>query len=168
MVGCLAMAGEWRNLKLMKTNTYLADESHGEACAQRMHTAAECTCGKADAESGEAIAAKTNHTPGPWTVDKFTDDDGKVAACVCGEMGYLFGVTPTEGTEVDNCDIANLTLAAAAPEMLEALQFVLEYLDRGDKDQGHIYADTLSPISDDLTVADWIKRIVVKAERGEL
>ncbi len=33
----------------MKTRQAIEDQSHGANCASRMHTAAECTCGKADA-----------------------------------------------------------------------------------------------------------------------
>lgn len=32
-------------------------ESHGSTCSQRMHTAAECTCGKADREAAEGGAS---------------------------------------------------------------------------------------------------------------
>jgi len=61
------------------------------------------------------------HSPGQWTVDKYEDDAGIQTACICGPGGYLFGVSCSDRTTIDGADLANLTLAAAAPAMLAAL-----------------------------------------------
>ena len=73
---------------------------------------------KTKAHADAAPASCGQHTPGKWEVDLFENDEGQQEACVCGPSGYLFGVACTPGTSIDDTDIANLTLAAQAPDLL--------------------------------------------------
>ena len=63
-----------------------------------------------------------NHTPGPWTVGDDTQFMNQV------EIWPAIGCAYGSGPEV----IANAHLIAAAPDLLEALQMVLDYLNTGD------------------------------------
>ena len=60
----------------------------------------------------------TNHTPGPWIIDRgqIRDTDGNSLASVPYSLG---------GTQ----DCANARLIAAAPDMFDALQGVVDYLE---------------------------------------
>jgi hypothetical protein len=65
-------------------------------------------------------------------------------------------------------DLANARLIAAAPELLEALEFCAKMLDDdGGKVQGKMYSDCLSPKSDDLTGIEYIRAAIAKA-KGEI
>jgi hypothetical protein len=70
---------------------------------------------------------KTKHTPGPWTVEKFTREHEWVrmrARVTDGEdtVAQLFD------SAFEDRNHANARLIAAAPEMLEALELTLEAL----------------------------------------
>jgi hypothetical protein len=67
--------------------------------------------------------ADSNHSPGPWTVDKRIAAPGKAAAIVAGD----FVVADT--TTLPNFE-ANARLIAAAPDLLEALKAVVAISDR--------------------------------------
>lgn len=64
-----------------------------------------------------------NHTPGPWKFDKSCDgfrtvSNGSLTICTVGETDLF--------PQVEN----DALLIAAAPELLEALQNCIEWLDR--------------------------------------
>ena len=65
----------------------------------------------------------TQHTPGPWTVKKASPQAGVITAPNRGlGIAEVFG-----GGETDT---ANARLIAAAPELLTALQHVIDQYDR--------------------------------------
>lgn len=65
----------------------------------------------------------SKHTPGPWNIDK--DDSGNgVSANVNGSRYWITGVIQEPGKEFS--DEANARLIAAAPDLLEALQNIVE------------------------------------------
>ncbi len=65
----------------------------------------------------------TKHTPGPWTVV----DDGSYSSCLA-EVGNLIVSARHEVHDRLNDDVneANARLVAAAPELLEALQAIID------------------------------------------
>ena len=68
------------------------------------------------------------HTPGPWIVSS----DGKAARSSADIMGNYRRNVVSVGKR-DNAEdmAANLRLCAAAPELLEALEMVAEYVAEG-------------------------------------
>jgi hypothetical protein len=96
------------------------------------------------------------HTPGPWHVDS-THNEGEYGSGPDTHSGFksfvvfdddgrsLFDSTNSEATEVaeafdedsfhawDAVGLANLTLAAAAPELLAGLRSMLDWLDDGNR-----------------------------------
>lgn len=62
------------------------------------------------------------HTPGPWLVTKEYDHNNDVSWRVSAPLPRI-AATATE-------DEANARLIAAAPDMLEALEGLVSYLDR--------------------------------------
>lgn len=62
-----------------------------------------------------ATETKTEHTPGPWKVDKLDDDNYGVSA------GWV-DIATVHNREDDPVDKANAQLVAAAPTLLEALK----------------------------------------------
>jgi len=92
---------------------------------------------------------EVRHTPGPWRVtgsihDPVTSDDGDIIT------GFVRGPTAEIGD-------ANARLIAAAPELLEALRSVQEFLAAG----GRLHADALF---DDESAIDMINKAIAKAE----
>jgi len=78
----------------------------------------DCTCGT---DSGCVMhdRAQTQHTPGPWKIVK----KGVFNIRFVGADG--FGIADT--TEVDEREKANARLIAAAPDMLEALKYIVAW-----------------------------------------
>ena len=64
----------------------------------------------------------SKHTPGPWRIERYTDtvvrDGDRIRAA-----NNLIVVNEVWGASLPECD-ANYKLVAAAPELLEALQFL--------------------------------------------
>ena len=72
------------------------------------------------------------HTPGPWYVGKYGDNDSDV----CAEGGPL--ICSLRGGAADACDHTaddDARLIAAAPELLAALRELVQY-DDGSSDEG--------------------------------
>lgn len=70
------------------------------------------------------------HTPGPWRVDPMykqdvQTEDGKVEICGAEYEIEKFGEGYIVPKTLDEAS-ANATLIAAAPEMLEALQYIMD------------------------------------------
>lgn len=105
----------------------------------------------ANMKSTKTETAPVSHTPGPWTI---THDDGSAAdgaaqgltviieredyerpdGDVCGRhIAFCFGAGPTDDTQA----IADYKLIAAAPELLEALQDMMDAF-RGRLEDGKI------------------------------
>ncbi len=68
---------------------------------------------------------KTNHTPGPWTIDRLI---GRISG---GTYPSIVGFrVPCSQYEHETAEVeANARLIAAAPEMLEALEEIISTLD---------------------------------------
>lgn len=64
----------------------------------------------------------SKHTPGPWFVDGLI-----VSAAGKGSVGFAYGPSFAERSEVGRESLANARLIAVAPELLEALQMLLSY-----------------------------------------
>lgn len=104
---------------------------------------------------------KTTHTPGPWvtgddhpSVCRMTDD-GSQQICAMDICGFLVGEPR-----------ANADLIAAAPELLNAIEYVLSQLaPPGATDaQCRLYSDALHPTDDDKTVVDYLRGVIAKAK----
>jgi len=96
----------------------------------------------------------SKHTPGPWSVPHFADDDVK---CNCGyvfsefqdHMGSICSISFANSSETEACEIeeakANARLIAAAPDLLEVAQKLVAYeqaMDGGrDVDAMFYYAE---------------------------
>jgi hypothetical protein len=66
----------------------------------------------------------TEHTPEPWHIEPFQEDEGKsIAICKAGK-GIIAVIPPPEDSPffTTDEDHANARLIAAAPELLEALR----------------------------------------------
>ena len=75
------------------------------------------------------------HTPGPWLVETVKTSIGH--AHKIGPINTCIYVDHRAPTETDSKTAANARLIAAAPDMLETLLEVEEYLnDRADVDDG--------------------------------
>lgn len=69
----------------------------------------------------------TAHTPGPWHVEPEQATHGHGLAVCAPSNGWIVAtVTPEDGRELDPIDHANAHLLAAAPELLAALDYLLE------------------------------------------
>jgi hypothetical protein len=62
------------------------------------------------------------HTPGPWTASEPSELDGKCSVYANGPIAYL----GDNGAGIENVQ-ANANLMAAAPELLAALEALLEH-----------------------------------------
>lgn len=109
--------------------------------------------------------AQTNHTPGPWIAEA-TDSHGniEIEADSTGN-GRVHGGQDTVVARVlaGARDRANANLIASAPEMLRAIDWLIEQLYDPKGRQTKIYDGTLAPDSDDETVLQYLKRISAKA-----
>lgn len=77
----------------------------------------------------------SKHTPGPWIISQ--DDEFLHVYDVMTPTGYYVASTH-DGVEGKCNSEANARLIAAAPDLLEALQMVSEYI-RTMKQDGHQY-----------------------------
>ena len=74
------------------------------------------------------------HTPGPWTITVYPPDDygaEDLCAYIDGNRKHVAHCMPPDGTSTELRD-ANARLISAAPELLEALQLLLEQDDNGE------------------------------------
>ena len=73
---------------------------------------------------------ETKHTPGHWVVAPPFEEDGliEIPIGVMTPMG-LFTVAVVMGGMSPEMQVANASLIAAAPELLEALQAFVKYAD---------------------------------------
>lgn len=77
------------------------------------------------------------HTEGPWfVVDNPPNNNGSTDTSIYGGRGVYvadvyYGYVGSEGISKVEA-IANAHLIAAAPDLLEALQYALPYLERGE------------------------------------
>jgi hypothetical protein len=72
-----------------------------------------------------------SHTPGPWAIEKDSKDIVKVRAYATVATCTTAGLWDSKRTQVispEEC-MANARLIAAAPELLEALEFALAALE---------------------------------------
>lgn len=79
----------------------------------------------------------SKHTPGPWSVESFGDTEvvyGAYEEKGRGGRRHVANVTryPNEPNVPTRLSMANAQLIAAAPEMAEALQLALKYVDHHD------------------------------------
>ena len=63
----------------------------------------------------------STHTPGPWFVDGLI-----VSAAHKGSVAFAYGPSFAERSEVGRESLANARLIAAAPDLLEALQDLID------------------------------------------
>jgi hypothetical protein len=76
----------------------------------------------------EEISMSTQHTPGPWTISRDTGSKGERYIWMDGD--YFGGhAIATVHDKVPESAEANARLLAAAPDLLAALQAILETLD---------------------------------------
>ena len=76
----------------------------------------------------------TKHTPGPWYVGSGTYEGRNIYSTASVTDGEGFTYQPVVATAEDNevaCWDANARLIAAAPDLLEALQMLLEFPNTG-------------------------------------
>jgi hypothetical protein len=69
------------------------------------------------------------HTPGPWEIERPFEEDGlyvssESTALICEVMEHSGHGTPLQNEEAEEMDEANARLIAAAPDLLEALQYL--------------------------------------------
>jgi hypothetical protein len=110
----------------------------------------------------------TSHTPGPWEIDTDTrpaeictvhglpPKDGKTWAYIRGPLGYW-------GTD-ENENLANARLIAAAPELLEALAWIRQFIHKQDGGVGIVIRNL-----DGKEANKWLDRVdaaITKAEGG--
>ena len=69
----------------------------------------------------------TQHTPGPWFVAKEADVQASDGNVLISPNGYE--IRPVPGVRLGD-EMADLQLTAAAPELLEALQFAIRFYDQ--------------------------------------
>ena len=68
----------------------------------------------------------SKHTPGPWVVGNQDPlNFGVQRGCGTEPIGFVYGPSFPEHSEVGQRALANARLIAAAPELLEALQYML-------------------------------------------
>lgn len=104
----------------------------------------------------------SKHTPGPWEVER--SEGGYEQAWVKGSKRIIVTVhgrtrTSNVFTRLNDEDLANARLIAAAPEMLEALKLIRkrQFLVERTADAVHLPAD----------VAAAVEAAIVKAEGKE-
>ena len=69
---------------------------------------------------------KTKHTPGPWTASQIYNFDGTLVSYIdAGDLNLMQTRTSDNETTKEEAQ-ANANVAAASPELLEALLDVLE------------------------------------------
>ena len=83
------------------------------------------------------------YTPGPWNVDKENAHTGQVATCHGDHEGWYEVWTMEWSDGVDQ--EANAHLIAAAPELLEALEMLIEWHDKC-QDAGHRDHEENAPV----------------------
>lgn len=81
------------------------------------------------------------HTPGPWTfieADVLDDVDGPFTICdeAGNDLATFYSVDDSTVTTTRGQAIANATMAAAAPELLDVLLAVIRYGELGNADAG--------------------------------
>ena len=69
----------------------------------------------------------TKHTPGPWFIAKESDVQASDGNVVISPNGYE--IRPVPGVRLGD-ELADLQLTAAAPELLDALQFAIRFHDQ--------------------------------------
>lgn len=102
------------------------------------------------------MSKKHSHTRGPWKRDKY----GTIIAN--GDTLLVYGVgTPCNGhLKMDEAE-ANTNLLCAAPELLEIVKMLEEYVRAGEP---LIYFAKLSPHSDEKTLGDMVLEAIKKVE----
>ena len=78
------------------------------------------------------------HTPGPWTVeDKWNPDDHYAITALLGKTGRTRGLVANfSHTPYLEQVKANATLIASAPDLLVALEYVVQYAEKLEKSLG--------------------------------
>ncbi len=98
------------------------------------------------------------HTPGPWRAEWFDENNAWV---MDAKGNYLTELVT--GDEEGKCadgdaQVFNLTLMAAAPELLKTCQVVLEHIMQTDRD--YTYGGNIVPKAD---LAEYIRLAIAKA-----
>ena len=77
------------------------------------------------------------HTPGPWTVeDKWNPDDHYAITALLGKTGRTRGLVANfSHTPYLEQVKANATLIASAPDLLVALENIIDWLERTGEDK---------------------------------
>ena len=79
------------------------------------------------------------HTPGPWNATKFNPVTGDIDDCyLYVEPGIAVIERKVKGR--DQHDTANARLLAAAPDLLEALEDIVQWIERGDFEESFLAA----------------------------
>ena len=87
---------------------------------------------------------KTQHTPGPWFIERRTYDNETTYYCVTASDGH--GWSGNRYMSVSGCiDEHDARLIAAAPELLEALHGMLA-LDEEHHQRGHCDDDVCAEV----------------------
>ena len=82
----------------------------------------------------------TKHTPGPWKFDTLAETGGRRTTCIYADAPDSSGgktVVIRTGTVRGEEESANVKLATAAPELLEALRETLAWMEDCLMDRGH-------------------------------
>lgn len=85
--------------------------------------------------------SEVQHTPGPWRVGN-TDPllFGRPQGNGSEPLGFVYGPAFPERSEVGQRAMANARLIAAAPDLLEALQYARRFLKAQDHDVAFVDA----------------------------
>ena len=110
---------------------------------------------------------KTSFTPGPWEV--YTDnhyDEVLIQnkdCVVVDRVGTLVSNNATDNARL----MADATLIAAAPDLLDALSYVLSRLTYPEQPntQMVLYSDSLAPNSDEETIVDYLQSVIRRATK---
>lgn len=79
----------------------------------------------------------SKHTPGPWHVVPYGDGDSLVVCSdEAGDFRIAFMATMIGPEEIDGPIRANARLIAAAPELLEALEMCLQWIEDDEAAHG--------------------------------
>ena len=106
----------------------------------------------------------SKHTPGPWEISEWSGMCGKGNVSIIGADDRKIGkLNSLRHTALE--DDANAKLVAAAPELLEACEWMLEVLDAIHEDYWGVIDDSVfAGIEDSSNVA---REAIAKAKEGE-
>ena len=94
---------------------------------------------KTDETPEQPATAKTEpvvHTPGPWMHELELDHTGQETLEVMEVNGHQMRIVSWDKSCISHTDIANALLIAAAPELLDALEQALQWIEVDETTHG--------------------------------